>query len=534
MNNQQYILESSADWCTVSPASGSGDGSFRISVTENPDDDRTATVTVSSTEGGVPSKTITIVQRKQGTVVNRLTARPATLSFDWDSSGQTQTITVQSNVSWSVISSATTVCTVSPASGSGNGTITVTSKGNTDTTKDITATVIISADGVSSVNVNVTVKKKQEQPEDFDSLLSNFQSILPNQVTQNSATYRYLYAAYTTAEREWTSNVIGLYSSSNFDEVYNYRGSNTEYETQSHTALHAWLMAMCLAEIVPNSGGTDNRQSQLFKKAYDLPGGSNGGRSIPLYGNFTVKGDPMVSRLVAGAVYAYNRNRYSFSDIDTMRTELGGRPIDITTTWSEIGNSYLMGYTGVNNIGYNFASNTIFPAAPGPYSSNYSRTETKHPSDQGQASDLFYPSEGNQNWYSRNYKIDVAVDNEVTSHYRLDADDSYLERTVQAVADDSEGSYHRVGEKTYYTCGSPVSGKGLRDSFVPATPTTSGAKYFDGVFSSSVTGIDVSSEVKDSSGNATTLKLFLDMLRRAGGCARKQLYDSQLGRRRPA
>ena len=160
------ILSSSETWCHVSPSSGSGNGKLTVTFDENTTgEDRTAVITVKSTVAGVPSKTITVVQRKQGTVVKRLTARPSSLSFESDSSGQTQTITVQSNVTWTAVSTATNVCTVSPSSGTGDGTITITSKGNTSTTEDITSAIHISADGVSSVNINVTVKKKYVEPE---------------------------------------------------------------------------------------------------------------------------------------------------------------------------------------------------------------------------------------------------------------------------------------------------------------------------------------------------------------------------------
>ena len=159
------ILSSSETWCHVSPSSGSGNGKLTVTFDENTTgEDRTAVITVKSTVAGVPSKTITVVQRKQGTVVKRLAARPSSLSFESDSSGQTQTIAVQSNVTWTAVSTATNVCTVSPSSGTGNGTITVTSKGNTSTTEDITSAIHISADGVSAVDVHVTVKKKQVQP----------------------------------------------------------------------------------------------------------------------------------------------------------------------------------------------------------------------------------------------------------------------------------------------------------------------------------------------------------------------------------
>ena len=240
-----------------------------------------------------------------------------------------------------------------------------------------------------SVSSNVSWKAYADGDKtDFELMLDNFQSILPSQVVENSTTWEYLKSAYDIAENEWNSGTLGLFNSDNFQEVYkgsDYRGNNPKYESTSHTALQAWLMAACLAEIVPNSGTTDNRQSKLFKKAYEVAGG----RSTPLYGGFTIKGDPMVARLVAGAIYAYNRHNYSFSDIDIMRNELGGSPIDLSKTWTEITEVYKMGYTSETNIGYNYASNDIFPSAAGPYSADYSRKETQHPSAQpnGQPAD---------------------------------------------------------------------------------------------------------------------------------------------------
>lgn len=64
----QYIYSSSESWCTVTPVSGSNDGQFTISVTENMDTEksRTAYISVTSTNPQIVDKVITVVQRAQG------------------------------------------------------------------------------------------------------------------------------------------------------------------------------------------------------------------------------------------------------------------------------------------------------------------------------------------------------------------------------------------------------------------------------------------------------------------------------------
>lgn len=370
---------------------------------------------------------------------------------------------------------------------------------------------------------------------DFEGLLSEFNKVLKTiGITPVSSSTRktmsYLEEAFNMADNEWNAGHSGLFESSNFPEIYSYRGTNDKNLKLSYTAMQAWLMAMCLSELVPSSDPTSNNQTKLYQRAYNL----GGGRKVALYDNYSLKGDVMIARLVAGVVYARNRSYYTFSDMDSMRSEIGGSSITLSD-WTD------MGYRSVSSIGYNVAANSIFPSAPGPFVTEYS--SKTHPSEQ--PSSQFYGSSGNpDNWYDDNYKIDVAIDNEVTSKYNLAAKDDYLARTVQAIADDSESTRHQLAEKVYYqystggTTYIPEANKYVpnpRFTFKAATSSTTGnAGYFTGTFNSEVTGIDLSDKITDSNGNDTVLKKFMDGVRTVGSKGRQQLFDAQMGRRRPS
>jgi len=106
-------------------------------------------------------------------------------------------------------------------------------------------------------------------------------------------------------------------------------------------------MAMCLTELLASknndsnfdiSTGTNN-QTKFFKLAYDLGNEDGYGKSIPLYGGFTLKGDPNICRLAASAVYAMyrgeNDGQHTYSEISGYRNILGGSVIK-TSNLSEL------------------------------------------------------------------------------------------------------------------------------------------------------------------------------------------------------
>lgn len=404
--------------------------------------------------------------------------------------------------------------------------------------------LLITCESTSNPDVDPTPKPEPE-PEppvwdkDFKDLVAEFNKVLNTPVTENSNTWNYLLAAYNMAQDEWNNDSIGLFNivRDSSVEIYNYRGTYTTYAQQAQESLYSWLMAMCLAELVPSSGSSSNKQTQLYQKAYDLGHNLGWGRSIPLYGNFDAKGDVMLARLVAAGIYAKNRAAYSFDDMDAMRSELGGSVINISGSLTETG----LGYDGDKDrgcvsLGYTIGINSIFPAAPGPYLTDKTRTQP-HPSSQGQSSDLFYSASDNVSWHKQNYKVDVAVDDEVTSHYNLRINQStgeteaILKRSVQAVADEKDDAKHWFSEKTYYKYNAGGT-YGARFTFTPGTPSDNNG-YFTGTFNSEVTGKDLSSLLIDIGGAETDFVYFMNKMGYLGGTARYPLLHSQYGRRRP-
>lgn len=124
-----WTANSNLSWVTVSPASGSGNGTISVTVARNTStSSRTAIVTVDGQ---------THVITQAGVVVTTISP----VSHTSPAAGDTYTISVTSNGAWSA-SSDQSWASVSPASGSNNGTVTVTVAANTSTSGR-TATVTI-------------------------------------------------------------------------------------------------------------------------------------------------------------------------------------------------------------------------------------------------------------------------------------------------------------------------------------------------------------------------------------------------------
>lgn len=138
-SNTSWKLFSDADWCQVSPSSGSNNGiaTVRVSMNTLPET-RTATVLVVS-EAGVP--TITITQSGAET----LSLDASTMEFA--SGSGSKILRISSNTSWAV-SSDCSWCSISPTSGNGDGNVTVSVDENTSTTSR-TATITVESASIS-------------------------------------------------------------------------------------------------------------------------------------------------------------------------------------------------------------------------------------------------------------------------------------------------------------------------------------------------------------------------------------------------
>ncbi len=148
-SNVSWTLTDDQPWLTVTPASGSNNGtlSFTATTANTASAPRTATVTVRAT--GLPNQTITVTQAGTA-VVNSLTVSATTLNPTPNQGGMQ--FTVSSNVSWTV-SDDQSWLTVTPASGSNNGTITLSYTANTGATR--TGIITVTGGGITrTVTVN--------------------------------------------------------------------------------------------------------------------------------------------------------------------------------------------------------------------------------------------------------------------------------------------------------------------------------------------------------------------------------------------
>lgn len=249
-------------------------------------------------------------------------------------------------------------------------------------------------------------------------------------------TYAYLETMYNAANDEWNNNTHGFFDSSMYPELPEvnalsaYRGANSPSGVKTKDIFISWLFAMCLSEIMltksTSSNLADNNQTKLFRIAYNV----SGGRSCPLYGGYSLKSDPTILRIAAAAVYVLVRGKKTFSYIDSLRSEINTKYSKQYTkingsTWSDIDfQTTDYGYIP-NKIGYSVNTDSIFPAAPGPYTYGHETItygdgkKRDLPKDQGQPESLFYTGneEGAANWWAGNYKVDVAIDDLICNNY---------------------------------------------------------------------------------------------------------------------
>ena len=154
-SNIAWTVSSSQVWCSVSPKSGSSDGSVSVSVEENTSlSERTATITVESEAG---SQTVKVIQSGAEPV---LQLNKNDLSFT--SNAGSDSFTITSNTSW-IITSDQTWCMVSSSSGSDNAIITVNVTEN-ESTFSRSATITVKAGDMSKT---IAITQTGANPEYF-------------------------------------------------------------------------------------------------------------------------------------------------------------------------------------------------------------------------------------------------------------------------------------------------------------------------------------------------------------------------------
>lgn len=133
-SNTSWMVSCDQAWCSVSPTSGSNDGSVTVKVGENTSTaERTATITVKSEAG---DQTVKVTQSG---VAATLTLDTSSLEFT--SGSGSKMFRINSNTSWA-ISSDKNWCSVSPTSGSNDGSVTISVEENTSTSER-TATITV-------------------------------------------------------------------------------------------------------------------------------------------------------------------------------------------------------------------------------------------------------------------------------------------------------------------------------------------------------------------------------------------------------
>ncbi len=150
--NAEWTAESSADWCTVSPTSGSQPATVNVVTTANMEASvRSCTISVKSTTGDL-KKEISVTQEAH---VFTLDATPTELKVTADPT--VCTIAVSGDDTWTAASDADW-CTLSATNGTGEATIEVTVADNGNDTAR-TATLTITG---KNTGKNITVTVTQE------------------------------------------------------------------------------------------------------------------------------------------------------------------------------------------------------------------------------------------------------------------------------------------------------------------------------------------------------------------------------------
>ena len=155
-----WTIESSNENFKVSTTSGEGDGTVTVTFPENQTlDPITAEITVSTTDPGArPSYYVVSITQAGNVKTFNVTAEKTEFKY----SETTATITVESEVAWTVTSSNENF-EVFPRSGEGDGTITVTFPENT-LEQDVTADIVVSTEDPLARPNTFTITLVQKSP----------------------------------------------------------------------------------------------------------------------------------------------------------------------------------------------------------------------------------------------------------------------------------------------------------------------------------------------------------------------------------
>lgn len=154
-SNGNWTANSSATWLTLSPSSGSGNGSIAANVVLSATAVGTNNATITVTSGGVV-RTISVTLTVS---VGSLTASPNSVAYtatQGRANPAAQSIAISANGTWSVSDGASWL-SLSPTSGSNNGTITTSVNTATATLGINEADITVKSGGITTT-VKVTLR----------------------------------------------------------------------------------------------------------------------------------------------------------------------------------------------------------------------------------------------------------------------------------------------------------------------------------------------------------------------------------------
>ena len=155
-----WAVSTDADWLTLSPSSGRGNGTLKITPSDNlTENDRSATVTVTSTKTGW-TKTIKVSQPKFTFSVDKTSH---SFSSPIASDNNPLTVTVTCSGKWTVEADVNWL-TLTSSSGTGNGTFKITPADNTATTPRSGKVTVKSSMNGWTKTINITQAKAEPAP----------------------------------------------------------------------------------------------------------------------------------------------------------------------------------------------------------------------------------------------------------------------------------------------------------------------------------------------------------------------------------
>ena len=208
---------------------------------------------------------------------------------------------------------------------------------------------------------------------------------------ETAGVYNYLSWVFMFADREYNNPESVYFAPETYPEVVNYHGIDMTDSALAYNAMQSWLMAMCLSELVPDSGQDINTQTELFARAWNI----GGGRKVPLFSGAALRADCYVARLAAGWIYSICHSAYGWNDFADFRVELGGSPIQASDWNGLLYASHMLsddqgrrGYK-MDHLGYLVNTAFFLPSAPGPRVEGTTVTELPYPWQEGQPEDQF-------------------------------------------------------------------------------------------------------------------------------------------------